>query len=577
MCRSVRRLLSIILTLWIAITACGQGLYIGGHKAVRDNLNSKWLCSIPRDYFGTDWTTSLVMDSTCTKIKFNNVSIANGDSVTFDSIAGGKEYPFSLIYDGLSMKGKITFTWLPIMELNGKFSTEYASGTVSLNTPDSTTRENDMSAKVKWRGGITNGAGRNKRNYSIKFLDENGDKMDRKLLDLRNDNHWKLDAGQVDMLRVRNRVCTDLWLDMSTKPWYAQWEPKMLNGSRGRPVEVILNQSYFGIFHLIEPIDRKQLKLVKHDTINNLFHGQLWYNKYWNRTGTMGRPQPYSNYREQWDSLFVEYPDFEEVCPTDWSTLADGVFFAYNTSIARDWPTFEDSLSYYFDLPVMMDYMIFIVTLGAVDNESKNVYYSCYDKTIDPRLVMTPWDLDLTLGQKLPTWDDSMVAPDRYIYWISHVPMYNMFFNSRRFNKEIRRRYWQLRETYLDTDSLVNRFRRVINDLEECGAAAREEKRWSKSVDINGQVLDLSAEMDNVEKWIRQRMAYIDLDIFPRVKDVYGDINDDGEVNIADVNAAIDVIIGTAVDEKIISRADVNSDGEVNITDMNCVIGEIIK
>ncbi len=557
--------------------AWGQGLYIGGHKAVRDILYYRWLCSIPKEYFGTDWTTQLVMDSTCTRIQFNGVTIANGDTVTFDSIAGGKEYPFSVMYNGAILNGKITFTWLPIMELNGSFSTEYSNGTISLNTPDSLTREDDMVAKLKWRGGITNGAGRAKRNYSIKFLDENGDKMDRRLLGLRKDNHWKLDAGQVDLLRVRNRVCTDLWLDMSVKPWYADLEPKMVNGSRGKTVELILNQRYHGIFHLIEPVDRKQLKLVKHDTINNEFHGQLWYNKYWNRTGTMGLPVPYSNYREQWDSLFVEYPDFEEVCPTDWSTLANGVHFAFNTSINRDWVAFEDSLGYYFDLPVMMDYLIFIVTLGAVDNESKNVFYSCYDKTIDPRLLMTPWDLDLTVGQKLPTWDDSKVAPDRYITWISHVPMYNMYFNSRYFYKKIRKRYWQLRKTYLDTDSLVDRFRRVVDELEACGAAAREEQRWSKTIDIYGQTLDLSKEMEKVEKWIRDRMAYIDMDIFPYIEPLFGDVNDDGEVNIVDANAVIAVISGNTVDEEITARADLNSDGEVNITDLNTVIGVILK
>ena len=150
--------------MWVAIAACGQGLYIGGHKAVRDILYNKWLCSIPREYFGADWTTQLVMDSTCIRIKFNDVSIANGDTVTFDSIAGGKEYPFTCFYDGATLKGKITFTWLPIMELNGSFGNEYEEGTISLNTPDSTTREDDMVAKLKWRGGITNGAGRGKRN-----------------------------------------------------------------------------------------------------------------------------------------------------------------------------------------------------------------------------------------------------------------------------------------------------------------------------------------------------------------------------------------------------------------------------
>ena len=572
-----KRFIITTLVLWVACLSWAQGLYIGGHKAVRDVLYSKWLCSIPKEYFGSDWTAQLVFDSTCTRATFNGVSIQNGAVVTFDSIAAGKEYSFSVLYQGATQKGKIAFTWLPVMELNGSFGNEYAEGTISLSEPDGTVND-EMRAKLKWRGGITNLPGKQKRNYSIKFLDENGEKMDRKFFDLRKDNHWKLDAGQVDLLRVRNRVCTDLWLDMSTKPWYAEYEPKAINGSRGKTVELILNKRYHGIYHLIEPVDRKQLKLMKHDTINNVFHGQLWYNKSWCRTGTMGRPVAWDNNSPKWDSIYVEYPDFEEVHPTDWSTLANAVNFAYTASSNHNIRALEDSLGYYFDMPVMIDYFIFIVAIQALDNESKNIMYSCYDKTLDPRLLMTPWDLDVSVGAKLySSWGDDQVSPERFITWISHVPMYNMYFNSRYFTRKIKRRYWELRKTYLDTDSLINRFQRVVDELEECGAAAREEKRWSKNIDIESRVLDISAEMEYVADWIRRRMNYIDLNIFPPVAVIPGDVNDDGEVNISDISVLIDLLLSGHISEDIRPRADVNGDGEVNITDVSDIIDYLLS
>ena len=62
-----------------------------------------------------------------------------------------------------------------------------------------------------------------------------------------------------------------------------------------------------------------------------------------------------------------------------------------------------------------------------------------------------------------------------------------------------------------------------------------------------------------------------------RVNDgLKGDVNHDGEVNIADVNAVIGVILGTRTDEEIIARADVNGDGEINIADVNEVIRIIL-
>ena len=51
------------------------------------------------------------------------------------------------------------------------------------------------------------------------------------------------------------------------------------------------------------------------------------------------------------------------------------------------------------------------------------------------------------------------------------------------------------------------------------------------------------------------------------------DVNHDGEVNIADVNAIIGVILTNVVNED----ADVNDDSEVNIADVNSVIKVILR
>ena len=55
-----------------------------------------------------------------------------------------------------------------------------------------------------------------------------------------------------------------------------------------------------------------------------------------------------------------------------------------------------------------------------------------------------------------------------------------------------------------------------------------------------------------------------------------GDVNGDGEVNIADVNCVIDVILGFREADEFEGRADVNEDGEVNIADVNAIIDIIL-
>lgn len=55
-----------------------------------------------------------------------------------------------------------------------------------------------------------------------------------------------------------------------------------------------------------------------------------------------------------------------------------------------------------------------------------------------------------------------------------------------------------------------------------------------------------------------------------------GDVNGDGEVNIADVTRIIDVILGGEADTALLARADVNGDGEVNIGDVTKTIDLIL-
>ncbi len=70
-----------------------------------------------------------------------------------------------------------------------------------------------------------------------------------------------------------------------------------------------------------------------------------------------------------------------------------------------------------------------------------------------------------------------------------------------------------------------------------------------------------------------------ELEVFPiliKGKPDYlkGDVNGDGEVNIADINMLISIILGG--EDNTNGRSDVNEDGEVNIADINAVIAIIL-
>ncbi len=564
----------------MSVASWAQTLNIGGHRAVLDSLNNIWLCSVPQSIFGTDYSAKVTFGDELTDLAIDGIAVENGDTTVFANIEGGKNYTLTAYLDGELITGNITFTWLPIVELNGTFNNTYSVGTVTVSEPDSAYAE-PLLAKVKWRGGATNADTKHKRNYHIKFINEDSTKVSHRFFGLRNDNSWLLDAGQMDFLRVRNRVSTDLWLDMARRPWYADTLPNARNGSRGKMVEVLLNGKYVGIYNMCEPLDRKQFKVKRYDEENGEFHGQLWMSYRRTRTVAMSYPEPLDKKKAYWDGFETKYPDADEINSVKWDVLSNAVDFVTRADV--DYDLRVDSMGYYFDLPVMQDYYIFIVALQAMDNESKNIYWACYDGQDHPRLTMAPWDLDICLGQNFSPWVNipSMVNPEQDASWVGLVPACDML-EVKEYYESLVERYRELRTTILDTDNMVNRYRSAIDELENSGAAAREEARWSQDSDLGNKKLDLSAEMDYVENWIRLHMPYIDEHVFhdwvdPVPPFIKGDVNGDGEVNIADINALISIILGGEADDATMIRADVNEDGEVNIADINNLIDIILN
>ena len=76
------------------------------------------------------------------------------------------------------------------------------------------------------------------------------------------------------------------------------------------------------------------------------------------------------------------------------------------------------------------------------------------------------------------------------------------------------------------------------------------------------------------------RVNIDDITIFGRKVEpspLVGDVNNDGEVNIADMNAVIDLILGGTADDATLSRADVNMDGEITIADFNSVADIVLN
>ncbi len=109
---------------------------------------------------------------------------------------------------------------------------------------------------------------------------------------------------------------------------------------------------------------------------------------------------------------------------------------------------------------------------------------------------------------------------------------------------------------------------RILLDLESLGGVAYV---GTYPVNIKNIKFSISKEAEAGEHTLAVKSFYCH---YPRtsLERLPGDVNSDDEVNIADVNAVIDTILGGTLN----LDADVNGDGEVNIADVNAVIDLIL-
>lgn len=512
--KQLNYLLFLLVCLVTSIPSFAQ-FTINGRSVIYDKVSDTYMVSIPENAFGTDYEASIALDATA---GWSNLSIEGtdiADNYTFKQVEGNKIYKIHAQEGDKEINTQLTFTFLPLLVMEGTFGYDYAQGNISLLSPDAAEPTNSF-AKVKWRGGTTNTADKHKRNYKIKTLNEKGKKQEISLLGMREDNNWILDAGQIDLFRLRNRIATEIWNDFATKPYYASKEPKAKSGVTGKVVEVILNNEYRGIYSLTETMDRKELKLKKYDDKNQEFHGQLWKVSSWDKATFWDIDKDYDNTQETWHAFETKYPDIEDVNPTDYSPLYEAIDFVANSNDEA----FKKEVGDYFDIPVLIDYQLFQETLKPVDNNGKNMFWGIYDVAKSKKLTLAIWDLDASVGQ---FWQCSTPLHPNRVFPNTDLGVkdgFNLYhrlssLNVDNYNEKVANRYHELRKTYFSEENLISRYQGYYDMLVKSGAASREETKWSEDSDIGGYPLNFKSEIEYIKNWIINRLNYLDTNQFP--------------------------------------------------------------
>ena len=559
----------------------GAHLTINGLKPAVDNLTGNWLLPVTRSVYGKPFEATIALDDDVTYCSINGVEINGTTQYTFPIINPGTSFSLQMVVGTETVNAALQFTYWPVIQIYGEdefVKRPYEDGSVTITIPDSSYQEN-IKARVRWAGSSTAEPDRQKHNFHLKFYNEDGTKRNMSFFGLRSDFHWRLDAGQIDFSRVRNRVSKDIWAAFSTPPYYAAQEPKTVrNYVRGDFVEVFLNDNYMGIYCLNEHMDRQQLKLKPYDYENKVFHGGLWKPMKWTNTTIFDNLPGVNTKRKNWDEFYVKYPNIDDVSPTNFKTLYQAVKFAKKSSDQE----FLDSAAYYFDSPVFRDYYLFTILLHGIDNIGKNVYYACYDVATDKRLTLAVWDMDCTQGQFYDNlggnYHHVWVGPQRDFksdYLTHHKVFHRLDELDPTFHGLATERYWELRNSTFNPDSIVARFKAYFNEIKICGADRREIARWSGGYDLGDHELNFTNEVNYLKYWWLYHIAYLDNNVFVPFSN--GDLDFDHNVNITDVTLLIDYLLGNRSATINLARADVNQDHSIDISDVVEIIDQILR
>ena len=385
-------------------------------------------------------------------------------------------------------------TKMPRIELLGTFGDDYTEGLLTLT--DTTGKVNTLRIMAKWRGNSSKCF--TKKCYAIKVIDSLGEKKNISLLNMRCSNSWILDAMASDMSRMRNRVSFDLWNDFSQSSYIKELhDSESFNGTHGQFVEVFLNGDYNGLYCFTEKLDRDQLKLKKVKD-NGDIRGLLYKAENWYGTTFWDEPDSIDNKNETWMGYSSSYPDVDtDEDSTDWKPLYNALDFVLNAN-TQD---FNDKVTTRFDLPVWMDYYLFINVTLACDNCGKNTFLYIYNKDNDDMLGLAPWDLDATWGR---SWDISYLDETGIL---SNHFFDRLICESTDFMEKVADRYFELRKTYFSPASLKARFNNYYDYLKATGVLEREKARWDS---IDNLTLHFDSEQIYIYNWIDKRITYLD-------------------------------------------------------------------
>lgn len=314
--------------------------------------------------------------------------------------------------------------------------------------------------KIKLRGVSSRSFA--KKQYGIKFMDDNGEELELPVLGMEADEDWVLSNSLLDASMLRNYIAYNIGGQIFT------------NTSEAKFCEVIMKEgdryNYIGLYLLTESVKKADGRVNINDFDNPT--DDLSYLICRDRAdSTKLTLDTYASTNQICYGYFtVKYPKEELLTDTVVKKIESELSKIEKIIYSDDNDIFKNYVNY-IDVNSFVDYFVFNEFMMCYDSGDNSTYYY---RDSAHKLSMGPlWDYDNCFDNyKLDTGD-----PEYAVYVLR--PWFEKLIKDPEFQKKVCRRYNELRTTIL-SDEYIEQF--IDDTIEYLGNATdREWSRWRSS------------------------------------------------------------------------------------------------
>lgn len=461
-------------------------LYCNGIPVATDYIEKTFY--VPLNMETESWET---LEFTCPDPELNIVF--SEDFTKHDkkqAIAEGKDHEFLIYNDTEFSTYHMIFTGLPIISISTaegiENQKEIAGNAVFYDTDFSSQGIQESEYNGHVRGNTSTLYP--KKGYKINLTKQGKHGVTEKnklsVFDLRRDDDWILYAMYNDDSKLRVKLSTDLWNEFGAKQIFSN----SVYNTNVQYVELLVDNSYYGMYALMEPIDAKQLNLGRKDYL------------YKRKEQNVLVPEPFYQSQDPDEEVLGFALKAGEANDKVWFPLAQ----LSELTEASD-EEFSKNVGKVIDEENAMRLWLYLQVITGVDQVHKNAFYVAKREGDQYRFYFAPWDTDLTWGNI-----SSSEAP-HYTVFSSELCKESLDWepgnrlvrlNVDGAQEKMQELYGQLRDTVLSEKGLEERVNRLNAQIRNSGAYERNHARWPQEA--------YTEDVSDILSYAKERMKYLD-------------------------------------------------------------------